>query len=84
MNATITTERSLPKTAKRARYTVDLPHKISDEINKIAEEAGETKIEVIRKAISFYLRCNKYRENGYDSGAFKESENGQIKLVSII
>lgn len=67
----------------RVRYSVDLPTRLDAKITALAEEAGEQKSDVIRRAIGYFLKCEELRHSGYTLQLQKE-EAGKIKAVEIL
>ena len=68
---------------RKPRCTVDLPNRLEEKLEKIADEYGETKSEVVRRALEHFLKCREYKNKGYETGAFRELENGGVRLVSL-
>lgn len=71
-----------PKRRKQ-RCTIDLSSRVEDKLDAISEAYGETKSEIVRRALEHFLKCREYKQKGYDTGAFKELEDGSVRLVSI-
>lgn len=65
--------------AKRRRKTVELPVKLDSAITEMADELGISVSELLRRAADRLVKEEEKRRDGYQVGAFKESEDGRIE-----
>ncbi len=68
---------------KRVRFTVDLPSLIDDQIVQKAAERGEQKSDVVRRALSYFLKCEELAKQGYEFQGVKK-EDGETKIVIVV
>ena len=62
----------------KGRKTVDLPQPLDDAITRLADEAGLSVAEILRRAADRLVKEENRREEGFQIGAFKEDEDGRI------
>ncbi len=68
----------------RARYSVDLPLDLEQRVAALAAERGEQKSDVVRRAISYFLKCEELRQSGYEFQGIKKDGSNQVSTVSIV
>lgn len=63
----------------RIRLTLDLSQKLNAAVERIAEEQGTTKADVLRFAIEFLSAASDARGEGMSVGAWREDADGKRK-----
>ena len=51
---------------------------------RLAADSGKERSHVLKYAILFFLKCESYREHGYQAGVFQEHSDGTVRLISIV
>lgn len=60
--------------ADRIRLTLDLSSPVNQHLEKLANESGKTKSELMRQAIDFLLRAQEAKEERMNVGAWKDED----------
>ena len=68
----------------RSRFSVDLPLDLEHRVAALAAERGEQKSDVVRRAISYFLKCEELRQSGYEFQGIKTEGPNQVRTVSIV
>jgi len=63
---------------RRGRKSVELPAHVDDAVAALADKLGISVAEVIRRAAERLVKEEAKREEGFEIGAFKETEDGRI------
>lgn len=68
----------------KVRLTLDLSQRLNTEVEKIAQEQGTTKADVLRFAIEFLSAATEARNQGMSVGAWKDDPNGNRRELQFI
>lgn len=68
---------------RRPRCQIDFSDRLDERLEEIASAYGESKAEVVRRAVEHFLKCREYKAKGYETGAFRELKDGGLRLVAI-
>jgi hypothetical protein len=65
--------------AERVRMTLDLSARLNGEVERFCEERGMTKADALRLGVSYLLKAERAREEGFTVGAWKVDGNTRIE-----
>ena len=68
---------------KKIRLTVDLTEKTEKNLDELVKELSTTKVEAIRRAISFMAYCFEQKKIGYDFWLKNESKKKKKQIMII-
>lgn len=71
------------KTRKKVRLSLDVPQELNEMLEKLADETGSSKSDVLRKAISFMDIVLEAQQKGFKIG-IAEDRNHPIKTEILI
>ncbi len=63
----------------KARLTLELSAKLNAEIERMAKERGESKVDILRDALALMITAQEASREGFKIGAWKTNENGQYE-----
>ncbi|MEL6779374.1 MAG: hypothetical protein AAFO06_19180 [Cyanobacteria bacterium J06597_16] len=64
------------KASGKVRLTLDLSSRLNDELERLAEDSGRTKAELMRLGLDFLSKAARARDQGMTVGAWTEDERG--------
>ena len=67
--------------SSKTRLTLELSSHLNGEIQRLAEERGESKVDVLRDAIALLLTAKEAAKEGFKIGAWKTDEEGRVGRV---
>lgn len=72
---TARTDKTIPEPG-RVRLTLDLTKKLNTEVERLAQESGTSKADVLRFAVELLSAASDAKEAGMRVGAWKERDDG--------
>lgn len=61
---------------RRTRATIDLSLGLEGKLDEMASKRGETRTDILRRALEFYVKCEEYRQKDFEVGAFTMDADG--------
>lgn len=62
----------------KSRLTLELSSKLNAEIERMAQERGESKVDILRDALALMITANEASSEGFKVGAWKTDDDGNI------
>lgn len=63
----------------KARLTLELSAKLNAEIERMAKERGESKVDILRDALALMITAQEATKEGFKVGAWKTNSSGQYE-----
>lgn len=68
----------------RIRYSVDLPCQVDAQLEKLADERGVKKSELLRSALKMLMKFDELEKEGFETGAWRDDGHGNRETRQLL